>query len=230
MSEKSHISAPMPSPPGVATRILDLCVPANIRQHLIGDLHEEYQQERLAESGQLRADLWYWKQTLLCSYEFLNKQQGGIMAFLFSVLFFVAMMVLIVLMSANESAFFINIPSFMVIFPTAFVIGIGVTSFKSMKLSFKLLISEQDDVTRKDIVLACKYLNVSGVCSMYLGYIGTVVGAVAIAASIDADTFSKIIGPATAVGLLTLLYGLFFKILCYAAEQKIQIRYLDEHE
>ena len=229
MTQKSQTTSPIPTPPGFATSILDLCVPANIRQHLIGDLHEEYLQERLPEKGQLRANLWYWKQTLLCSYEFLNKQQGGIMAFLFSVLFFVAMMVLIVLMS-GDSSIFVNIPSFMVIFPTAFIIGIGVTSFKSMKLSFKLLISEQDEVTRKDIVLACKYLNVSGVCSMYLGFIGTVVGAVAIAGSIQADTFSKVIGPATAVGLLTLLYGLFFKILCYAAEQKIQIRYLDEDE
>lgn len=219
----------MPSPPGIATSILNLCVPANIRPHLIGDLYEEYQQERLPESGPLRANLWYWKQTLLCSYEFLNKQRGGIMAFLFSVVFFVSMMVLIIVMSAGPDAF-INVPSAMVIFPTAFIIGIGVTSVQSMKWSFKLLISEQVDVTRRDIKMACKYLNVSGNCSMLLGYIGTVVGAVAIAESVSADEFSKVIGPATAVGLLTLLYGLFFKILCYAAEQKIEIRYLEEDE
>ena len=159
-----------PAPPNAATHILELCVPANIRPNLIGDLHEEYQQDRVPKSGRFRANLWYWKQTLLCSYEFLNKQQGGIMAFLFSVVFFIAMMVLIMIMSANPDAY-INIPSAMVIFPTAFVIGIGVTSTKSMKLSFKLLISEQVDIARRDIKMACKYLNISGNCAMYLGYI-----------------------------------------------------------
>jgi hypothetical protein len=44
---------------------------------------------------------------------------------------------------------------------------------------------------------------------------------IAIAQQTKADNFSSTIGPATAVCLLTLLYGAALKTLCYIAAEKV---------
>ena len=51
-------------PPRWMEAILLLTLPPRDRETIAGDLHEEYQAERLPQSGRVRADLWYARQLL----------------------------------------------------------------------------------------------------------------------------------------------------------------------
>ena len=52
----------MPNPPEAAELILRALLPADARECVSGDLLEEYRESRVPSAGELRADLWYWRQ------------------------------------------------------------------------------------------------------------------------------------------------------------------------
>ncbi|MEO6235481.1 MAG: permease prefix domain 2-containing transporter [Vicinamibacterales bacterium] len=52
----------MPNPPDVAELLLNALMPVDTRESVSGDLLEEYRESRVPASGELRADLWYWRQ------------------------------------------------------------------------------------------------------------------------------------------------------------------------
>ncbi len=212
-------------PPRLATKILEIAVPVDYRENIIGDLFEEYCDSIHLSHGKLGADAWFWKQTLLTSYEFLNKQKGGIMAFVVSIFIFVSMLAMAMWMGAQFSAF-LNLPSFLVTILPAFCFGIAATSFNSFKNSVKLTISEQANVTDEDALCAIRFLKVAGNSGLWLGGIGTTIGAIAIASNMETESFSQHFGSAFSVCVLSLLYGFCFKVICYVAEQKISFLYL----
>lgn len=198
-----------------------------MREAIIGDLSEEFLQQRLPAKGKLAADLWFWKQTLLASYEYINKQPGGIMAFIFSVLIFIAITYLAMWMG-GEINIYVNAPSFIITIPPAIAFGIAASSLQSMKLCLKLCISEQSRLEKTAINGALRFVKVTGNSGVYLGVIYTLVGAVAMASNIEAEVFNEVFGPAFAVCILTLFYSLMLKLLCYVAEQRIIHHYLAE--
>ena len=53
-----------PQPPTLAVLLLRICLPAETRDPVIGDLNEEYQREAIPELGTFKAKLWYFRQTL----------------------------------------------------------------------------------------------------------------------------------------------------------------------
>lgn len=110
-------------PPRLATKILEIAVPVDYRENIIGDLFEEYCDSIHLSHGKLGADAWFWKQTLLTSYEFLNKQKGGIMAFVVSIFIFVSMLAMAMWMGAQFSAF-LDLPSFWLPYCQHFVLGL----------------------------------------------------------------------------------------------------------
>lgn len=52
----------MPNPPAVAQAILRALLPVDSIETVSGDVLEEYRDARIPARGQLRADLWYWRQ------------------------------------------------------------------------------------------------------------------------------------------------------------------------
>jgi len=52
----------MPNPPEAAELILRALLPVDAREPVSGDLLEEYRESRVPAAGELRADLWYWRQ------------------------------------------------------------------------------------------------------------------------------------------------------------------------
>jgi len=52
----------MTNPPAVPQALLHLLLRPDARETVCGDLLEEYREARIPDLGQLRADLWYWRQ------------------------------------------------------------------------------------------------------------------------------------------------------------------------
>lgn len=214
-------------PPALPCRILDLTIPVAVREALIGDLVEEYLDERLPVHGRSAATLWFWKQTLLASYEYLNKQQGGVMAFLMSLIFLSLTLAMLMFLSGEMSMFF-NVPSFLGVVPPAIVLGIAMTSVTSMKLCLKLVISEQVGHERKDILAAQRFAKVAGDAAILMGIIGTFIAFIAIGSNMEPERFAKVFGPAFAVSMICPLYAVIFKVLLYTMDKKIEHNYLNE--
>ena len=77
-------------------------------------------------------------------------------------------------------------------------------------------------ISEANSVVRC--LKVMGDVSMLMGILGTILGTV-----ILLQNFQQItdIGPSIAVAAVTLIYGTFFKLLCYVAEQRLRNLYLN---
>lgn len=54
-----------PVPPPRAAQFALLLIPKKNREHLVGDLEEEYRTKLFPKHGRFWAQLWYWEQTLV---------------------------------------------------------------------------------------------------------------------------------------------------------------------
>jgi len=72
---------------------------------------------------------------------------------------------------------------------------------------------------------ACHFLKISGNLSILLGLSGSCIGWIVLGQKLSDPSA---IGPAFAVSIITILYGIMYKIIFYAAEQKIRNKYLEE--
>ena len=147
------------------------------------------------------------------------------MAFAVSLLIFIGM-TLMAMILGGKLELFVDWPSIGIVIPPAIAFGIASSSVQSYLSSVKLAFVDQVDVPRKEALNACRFLQVTGTSAIYLGIFTTLIGWVAMAANIKADEFSEVFGSAFAVSVLTIMYGLAMKMICYTAEQKIQFRYL----
>lgn len=223
MSDPLNYSS-LPVPPVIAEKILALSLPAELREQMLGDLYEEFQQYQVPQQGLFKARCWYYWQTIQSIYVYLNKQKEGVMGFIISAIAFFAA-IFMGMWFGGEVSMFIDVPSVILVIPPAFIFALAATSVDSMKWSIKLAISEQLDVQPREINNAKRFLSVFGNTAVFMGLITTLIGAVAMASHITASDFSKVFGPAFAVCILVLYYAMIIKTLCYVASQRIEFRY-----
>ena len=140
--------------------------------------------------------------------------------FLVSVLVFMGFTIMGMLL-AGSSSMFIDVPSFLMVVPTALLFGIGVTSLQSLKNGFSLFANDGQNFSQQEFLSAAKTFSVIGTSAIWLGASATFIGWVAMGANIEAEEFSTVIGPAFAVSILTVIYGVITKVFCYVAEQKV---------
>jgi flagellar motor component MotA len=215
------------APPMVATKLMEWILPANIRDHLIGDLFEEFYQLQSESSTNGSPSAWFWWQSIRTLLLYIWKERGGLMAFVVSLLIFIGM-TLMAMVLGGRLEMFIDWPSFLIVIPPAVAFGIAASSVQSYVSSVKLAFVDQLDVNRQEAHDAIVFLRVTGTTAVYLGFITSLIGWVAMGANIKAFEFSEVFGSAFAVSILTIMYGLMLKLICYSAEQKIQFRYLKE--
>ena len=214
----------IPTPPIIAEKILAWVLPADIREQLLGDLYEEFCQMCGQENLKLDPKRWFWRQCIRSALFYMWKQKGGLMAFIISIFIFLAV-TLMGMILGGRLEMFIDWPSLILVIPPALAFGIAASSVDAYKNSIRLPFVDQQDVQEKEALGACQFLRVTGNTAVLLGVFTTFIGWVAMASNIDAAEFSGVFGPAFAVSVLTLMYGIMMKILCYTAEQKIQFRY-----
>lgn len=147
------------------------------------------------------------------------------MAFVVSILIFIAISGFAMVLGGGIYLF-VDVPSLVIVLPPAIAFGIAASSVKAAKDSLTLAFVDQLEVDAKAAGNACGFLQITGNTALYLGAFTTLIGWVSMAANIKAEEFSTMIGPAFAVSLLTMVYALMVKLLCYTAGQKIRFRYL----
>lgn len=203
------------SPPRLAEALLAKILPAHLKDPLLGDLEEQFREIQLKHNKQ-SCQLWYWRQALITSFHFVNQTQKALIMFAFSIVFFAGLTFFAMELSGGSSMFF-DVPSFIITLPPAVVFTLAVTSPAKVKQAFSSLLSGHVESLRH-VQSSVMVFDVLGSSCLWLGAIMTLLGWVAMGSNI---TEVKVIGPAFAVSVLTLMYAMSVKLVCYVASQRI---------
>jgi len=212
------------NPPRLIEKFLHWTLPNELKVPILGDLAEEY--VCLAEQTPLKANYWYTRQALCTSLQFLTKTKRGLIMFLLGIIIFVGM-TLMAMLQSGEIMMFVNVPSCLIVVAPALILTCASSSKQSRSHAFRVLFSEDLDLSREELNAAKQLFTTFGNMNMLMASIGVVIGAIAIASNIEAKVFSQVFGPAFAVCVLPLLYALLIKTLSYAAEAKIQFKIIN---
>ena len=116
---------------------------------------------------------------------------------------------------------FFNFPSIIIVFIPALLAGFISVGRDQFVKSLSLLVDSHKLSKCKVPEKSIRFFDVVGNMAMLMGWFGVISGAASMAASIEPEIFHQVIGPATSVCLLTLLYAVIVKGICYLAKQRI---------
>ncbi len=215
-------------------KVLQMALPHRLREEAMGDLEEEFHW-RIDEGANISSIRWWYRvQVLKTLAVFMWQEKGGFMAFFWSLVFFFFLVVLAFVVDFSDLTFnfptllyVIDIPSFVIVLPPAIFFGIATTSKDAFQLSWKLAFSDQMEVELERVKDACRFLHITGNLTLTIGWLGTIVGWIILLQNLDWINEPETIGPANAIAIITLFYGLCFKMCLHAAEFKIRGKYLE---
>jgi chemotaxis protein MotA len=213
------------NPPRLIEKFLRWSLPKELKEPILGDLAEEYL-DMLVHTPN-KANYWYSRQALHTGLQFLTKTKRGLIMFLFAATVFAAFIFIAMIMS-GEVSMFLNVPSLLIVIPPAVFFTLASSSSQSVKHALNVMLSERLDFEKIELVTAKQVFKTFGNMNMLMGWIGVIIGAIAMASNIESEVFSQVFSPAFAVCLLTLFYALLIKALCYAAEAKIQFKIISQ--
>lgn len=203
------------TPPKLAEALLEKVLPEQLKEPLLGDLEEEFHHIRITRSEQ-SCRLWYWRQAFITSFHYANQTQKALIMFVVSVVLFAALTLFAMELSGGI-AMFVDLPSIIITLPPALAFTIAVTSVADFKQAFGSLLSGHVDSLRQ-VNSSVKVFEVLGNTSLWLGGLMTLLGWVSMGSYIKEV---EVIGPAFAVSILTFIYAMGIKVVCYVAGQRL---------
>ncbi|MBE1299301.1 MAG: hypothetical protein GJ680_05270 [Alteromonadaceae bacterium] len=124
---------------------------------------------------------------------------------------------------------FYNLPSILMVFPTAILFGVGATSFKGAKLALRMCFKETSVNPSSDVENAIRFFYVTGSSAVYLG-IGAFFFAFVSVCSNFLTIYERMpesIGSAIVIVVLAPMYAAYLKLLCFVGEQPIRSKIED---
>lgn len=149
--------------------------------------------------------------------------------FLLSCLIFGAILFLAITLDTGKMrfyfrnfTFFLDFPALIFVFAPTIAFAIAATSLNTFRQSILFTFTGRIPGDAQGVKILVRYFRVIGNSSILVGVLGTLLGAVLLLQNMVSP---KQVPLALAVALLTLVYGLAMKILCYAAEMAVRSRY-----
>lgn len=211
-------------PPKLSEQLLSWSLPNELRDPILGDLEEEFSQRQIINTSQ--AISWYRRQALKSAWQFIQKTKRGLLMLLLSLLIFFGFTIMAMLM-AGDIAMFFDIPSFLIVLPVALAFTIAASSWQNFKAAFVDLFSEQTESENRRLKVSQQVFIMLGNISLWLGGAMTVLGWIAIASNLDDISAFQY---AFAISILTILYAMLVKILCYFAAQRLEFKLLQAED
>ncbi len=203
-------------PPKFAEQVLQWALPEELKEPILGDLEEEFIQQ--LSTNPTTAQSWYRRQAFKSAWQFVRQTKRGLIMFLLSILVFVGFTIMGMVM-AGGITMFIDIPSLLILIPASLSFTVAASSWQQFKLAFVHAMEPSSADSSVELKVSKRVLTMFGNVSLWIGFAMTVLGWVAMGANMD--DISKF-GPAFAVSILTVLYALFIKIVCYVFAEKIE--------
>ncbi len=224
MAKHRHRYLKEKNPPSLAMAILYVSLPARIREQLVGDLVEEFGNDKLQKYGALKARLWFWRQSVRSSCLYLWKGKGDVMALFLSLVIFFGVSLVTGYASGGVEQF-VNLASLTIVLVPAIVLGMGATSFQALKDSIKLAFTDQANIHTETANQAALFFRVTARHCLWMGIYGVVFGWIGMLLFMNEPTDFQI-ARSLGVSLLTLLYGIGFQAVFYTAEQRLIGKYM----
>lgn len=203
--------------PSLASRFLTWASPENIEEPILGDMFEEFIQ-RVEQRGVVNAKCWYWQQSILSGVRFMFATKQNAVMFSASLLMFTIIMIWLAWLGGSILDY-INFPSIIGVIPPAILFTIAATSKADVGNAFKTLVNQDSDLSLDKLKTSNRVFSIFGNTALSIGFLTTLMGWVSMGVNMDdANAF----GPAFSISILTLVYGIVIKLLCYVAEQKMQ--------
>lgn len=203
-------------PPRAISGFLSWALPASIREPVLGDLEEAFG-DKYQKHGMLSANLWYLRQALCSGFSFMLQTQRSVVMFILAMIFFLLMTLFAMHISSGVSLF-IDIPTFLIVFPPALILTCAATSYGEVKRAFGILINANRSYNHEHYKRSILVFSTLGNTGLILGMFMMLIGVIAIGNVIE--DFSSF-APALSVAILSLLYGVAIKLLSYVAQQKM---------
>ena len=108
----------------------------------------------------------------------------------------------------------------------ALALGIAATSGKAFRQSWTLVFTGPTTVDRREAEEVCRYLRVCGATSIVMGGAAAILGFVITQSVLGGAPPPEVVGELLGASAIGMLYGLFFMIFCYVAEQRVKGKYL----
>lgn len=207
------------TPPKWASCFLKWSLPKAMVEPLLGDLFEEFEL-MTSQIGLANAKNWYCKQAIKTGLRFIFRTQGGVIMFLISVLIF-AILTLSAMALGGEVSMFIDLISMVIVIVPALSFSVAATSFSTFKNAWAALLTEQPQYSTTELKQFSQLFILTGNTALLVGAAMTLLGWVAMASNISAEEFPLVFGPSFAVSILTMIYALLLKTLCYVAQQRV---------
>jgi hypothetical protein len=218
--QKDHQSQKTEQPPLLCQRLLEWVLPEALQEPVLGDLQEEFIERQ--QQNHSRACWWYRQQALSSCWHFIYQTKGDWLMFVLSLVFFIGVSLWAMQVSSPADPFmFYDFISLVLIFPSALLFAVGATSRQTLQQAMAFLVNPRQGTDALTYQQIRHFFEVMGNSALLLGFFSTLIGVVAIANAMNAENFAASFGPASAVCLLTLLYGCGLKTLCYVAAQKV---------
>jgi len=158
---------------------------------------------------------------------------GGIMMWI-SVIIFIGLTVIAAVFDFmgmefhwENGLYFLDIPSLLIVVAPAILFGVAATSWKAFGRSWTLPLGSLKKVSLQDARSTSRCLQVMGNTAFIMGVFGTLIGVILILQVLED---SSMLAGASAVAIITLFYGTFFKLLAYVADQRVRNLYLGGSE
>jgi len=203
-------------PPRAISGFLSWALPSSIREPVLGDLEEAFG-DKYQKHGMLSANLWYLRQALFSGFSFMLQTQRSVVMFILAMIFFL-MMTLFAMYISSGVSLFIDIPTFLIVFPPALILTCAATSYSEMKRAFGILINANRSYDNEHYKRSILVFSTLGNTGLILGIFMMLIGVIAIGNVIE--DFSSF-APALSVATLSLLYGVAIKLVSYVAQQKM---------
>lgn len=137
--------------------------------------------------------------------------------FILAMIFFLFMTLFAMYISSGISLF-IDIPSFLIVFPPALILTCAATSYSEVKRAFGMLLNGNRSYDNEHYKRSIVVFSTLGNTGLILGMFMMLIGIIAIGNVIE--DFSSF-APALSVATLSLLYGVAIKLVSYVAQQKM---------
>ena len=124
----------------------------------------------------------------------------------------------------TKGLYFLDLPSLLIVLPVAVLFGISATSWRSFGRCWTYSLGGAKQVTMSSASSVARCLKVMGDVALIMGIIGTFIGAILLLQNMHSILN---LGQPLSVTAITLAYGVFFKLLTYVAEQRVQNLYLN---
>lgn len=208
---------------GLANLFMSLCVPKKVEDDILGDLQEEFS-HMLSLGSENKAKNWYFRQGIKTALLYLWSQRGDQMILLFALSIFALAVMLILALSVVMHVFYDAATLVTVILP-AILLGIATTNGSSVKHALQISFMNDCNIPQQAYLTAIDFFRNTGNLAIMMGALVCAIQWLGYASMQTTKPAELLFAHTLTTSMLSPIYGLLFKILCFTGEKKVAFKY-----